>query len=232
MAGPARPSGVEEPVQDIPVRGLGAGRRAWLGLWLGLTNLSWFSQPPGEGARRGRGVIGFGDGTHDDYPGGPGSEGVIEPGEGDAADREPGTSRALSCCMGQQPKSGSRASRLGRCCPYRPGAEIVDARFGGCRVGLGGSVSAASDQRVRAQDAPRGRHRQIVLAQVEHVGAGCEGHVGAVVDCQQATVPSACVSEHLQKFEFLACFESFLAQLHDVHPGAEDRVEELGQVTG
>jgi hypothetical protein len=102
--------------------------------------------------------------------------------------------------------------------------------FGRRGAGLAGIVAAAADQRARAENAPGDRHWQVVLAEVEHVGARREGHIRPVVDRQQAAVPPACVGEHLQQPEFLACFEPLLPQLDDVHPGAQHRVEELRQV--
>ena len=92
-------------------------------------------------------------------------------------------------------------------------------------------MAAAADERAGAEDAPRHRHRQVVLAQVEHVGSGREGHVGPVVDRQQAAVPPAGPREHLEQREFLARLQALLPQLHDVHPGAEHGVEEPRQVT-
>jgi hypothetical protein len=43
-------------------------------------------------------------------------------------------------------------------------------------------------------------------------------------------VPPACAGEYFKQFEFLARFESLFPELHDVHPGAEHRVEERRQV--
>ena len=80
--------------------------------------------------------------------------------------------------------------------------------------------------RIRRAD----RHRQVVLPEVEHVRPGRQGHVGPVVHRQQRAVPAAGGGEHLEQRELLARLEALLPQLHDVHPAAEDRVEELGQV--
>ena len=91
-------------------------------------------------------------------------------------------------------------------------------------------MAAPADERARAEDAPRDRHRQVVLPQVEHVGPGGQRDVRAVVHGQQAAVPPAGVREHLEQREFLARLQALLPQLHDVHPGAEDGVEELRQV--
>ena len=74
-------------------------------------------------------------------------------------------------------------------------------------------------------------YRQVVLAQVQDVGARRERDVGPVVHRQQAAVPSARVGEHLEQPEFLPGLQALLAQLDDVHPGAEHRVQERDQVT-
>jgi len=92
-------------------------------------------------------------------------------------------------------------------------------------------VAAAADERARAEDAPRDRHRQVVLPQVEHVSPGGERDIRAVVHGQQAAVTPARVREHLKQGELLARLQALLAQLDDVHPGAEDGVEEPRQVT-
>ncbi len=65
---------------------------------------------------------------------------------------------------------------------------------------------------------------------MKHVRPGRQGHVGPVVHRQQRAVPTARVGEHLEQRQLLARLKALLPQLHDVHPAAEDRVEELGQV--
>ena len=57
------------------------------------------------------------------------------------------------------------------------------------RGGLRRAVAAPADERARAEDAPRGRHRQVVLPQVEHVGPGGQRDVRAVVHREQLAVP-------------------------------------------
>ena len=78
---------------------------------------------------------------------------------------------------------------------------------------------------------PRDRHRQVVLAQVQHVGARRERHVRPVVHRQQAAVPPARVGEHLEQPELLLRLQALLPQLDDVHPRAEHGVQERDQVT-
>src|SRR6516225_4726296 len=48
-------------------------------------------EPPGEGPRRTGWVVGLGDGPDDDDAGGSRGEHLVEPGQADPADREPGT---------------------------------------------------------------------------------------------------------------------------------------------
>ncbi len=91
-------------------------------------------------------------------------------------------------------------------------------------------MAAAADERARAEDAPRDRHGQVVLAQMEHVGPGGERDIRPVIHGQQPAVPPAGVREHLEQAEFLAGLQALLPELDNVHPGAEDRVEELRQV--
>ncbi len=91
-------------------------------------------------------------------------------------------------------------------------------------------MTAEADERTRAEDAPRDRDRQVILAQMQDVGAGRERDVRPVVDRQQTAMPPARVGEHLKQREFLGRLEALLPQLHDVDPGTEDSVEERGQV--
>ncbi len=112
----------------------------------------------------------------------------------------------------------------------RAGAEVVHAGLGRRRGGLFRAVAAPPDQRVRAEDAPGHRHRQVVLAEVQHIRAGRQGDVGPVVHGQQPAVPPAGRREHLQQPQFLPRLQPLLAQLHDVHPGREHPIQELGQI--
>jgi hypothetical protein len=91
-------------------------------------------------------------------------------------------------------------------------------------------VTAAADERARAEDTPCDRHRQVILSQVQHVGPRGQRDVRAVVHRQQAAVPAAGGREHLEQREFLARLQALLPQLHDVYPGAEDGVQEPRQI--
>ena len=86
------------------------------------------------------------------------------------------------------------------------------------------------DQRRVADDATRDRHRQVVLAQVQHRGRGGERDVGAVVDGEQPAVAARRLGEDLQQPQLVGRLETLLAQLHDVDTGAEHRVEELLEI--
>ena len=82
--------------------------------------------------------------------------------------------------------------------------------------------------------------RQVALAQVQHVGAGRAGDVGAVVDREQGAVPAGRVGEdlagrqlvaRLQRAEPLLAGRTLVAQLDDVDAAGQGGVGELGQVT-
>ena len=79
--------------------------------------------------------------------------------------------------------------------------------------------------------------RQVVLAQVQYVGAGRARDVGTVVDRQQCAVAPRRVGEYLQRRQFVACLQraeplltcrSLVPQLDDVHAAGQRRVGELG----
>ena len=133
---------------------------------------------------------------------------------------------------------GAGASGLGRGRPTRPDAEIVDV-LGDRRGDLLTVVGGTADHRVRADDLARHAQRQVVLAQVQHGGAGGTGDVGAVIDGQQRAMPPRRVGEHLQRRQFVAGLEraqpalsgrALVAQLNDVDPAGQRCVGELGQI--
>jgi hypothetical protein len=77
------------------------------------------------------------------------------------------------------------------------------------------------------------------LAEVQHVGSGGAGDVGAVVDGQQRAVASRGIGENLQGGEFVGCLQrpelllarrALVAQLNDVHPAGQGGVGEFGQI--
>ena len=81
--------------------------------------------------------------------------------------------------------------------------------------------------------------RQIALTQVQHVGAGRAGDVGAVVDREQGAVPAGRVGQDFACGQLVACLEraeplltgrTLVAQLDDVHSAGQRGVGELGQV--
>ena len=100
-------------------------------------------------------------------------------------------------------------------------------------------MGGQADQRVRPDDLARDVQRQVALAQVQHVGAGRAGDVGAVVDREQGAVPAGRVGEDLARRQLVARLErpeplltgrTLVAQLDDVHPAGQRGVGELGQV--
>ena len=132
----------------------------------------------------------------------------------------------------QQPGPGARPPRLRRRRPHRPGAEVVDALLVRRRRGLLRAVAGPPDHRPGAEDPPGHGDRQVVLAEVQHVGPGGQGHVRPVVDREQRPVPGAGGGEHLEQRQFLARLEALLPQLDDVHPAGKHRVKERRQVPG
>ena len=94
-------------------------------------------------------------------------------------------------------RPGARPARFGRGRPARADAEVVDL-FGRCGARLRAVVGGPADHRARADDVARDRQRQVVLAEVQHVGARRTRDVGAVVDREQSAVAARRVSENLQ----------------------------------
>ena len=105
-----------------------------------------------------------------------------------------------------QVQAGRGAARLGRGRPARTDAEVIDG-FGRRGVHLGELMGGPADQRARTDDVARDRQRQVVLAQVQHVGARRDRDIGAVVDRQQRVVAARRVGEHLQCFQLLPGLE-------------------------
>ena len=101
-------------------------------------------------------------------------------------------------------------------------------------------MGGAADQRPRPDDVAGDRQRQVVLAEVQHVGARRPRDVGPVVDREQRAVPARRVGEHLERGELVARLQrselpltgrALVAQLDDVHPARQRRVGERGQIT-
>ncbi|BDB40275.1 hypothetical protein IWGMT90018_07210 [Mycobacterium kiyosense] len=100
-------------------------------------------------------------------------------------------------------------------------------------------MTGQAEQRARSHDLAGHLDRQVALAQVQHVGAGRAGDVGAVVHREQGAVPVGRVGqdlaggqlvERLQRTEPLLTGRPFVAQLDDVHPPGQRGVGKLGQV--
>jgi len=96
-----------------------------------------------------------------------------------------------------------------------------------------------ADQRVRPDDLAGHARRQVALAQVQHIGAGRAGNIGAVVDREQGTVPAGRIGKGLAGGQLVACLERaeppltgrpLVAQLDDVDPAGQGGIDELGQV--
>ena len=100
-------------------------------------------------------------------------------------------------------------------------------------------MGGQADQRVRPDDLARHVQRQVALPQMQHVGAGRAGDVGAVVDREQGAVPAGRVGEDLARGQLVARLERaeplltgrpLVAQLDDVDPTGQGGIGELGQV--
>ena len=100
-------------------------------------------------------------------------------------------------------------------------------------------MGGPADQRAGADDVAGDRQRQVVLAEVQHVGAGGPRDVGAVVDGQQRAVAARRVGEHLQRLQLwrglqraepLLARRALVPQLDDVDPAGQRRVGEFGEV--
>ncbi len=101
-------------------------------------------------------------------------------------------------------------------------------------------MGGPADHRARADDVARDRQRQVVLAEVQHVGARRQRDVGAVVDREQRAVAARGIGENssassscagLQRPELLLSRRALVPQLDDVDPARQRRVGEFGQVT-
>jgi hypothetical protein len=100
-------------------------------------------------------------------------------------------------------------------------------------------VGGPADQRVGADDVARHLQRQVILAQVQHGGAGGVGDVGAVVDGQQGAVSARGIGKYLQRCQFVARLQgaqplltrrALVTQLNDVHPAGQGGIGEFGQI--
>jgi len=83
------------------------------------------------------------------------------------------------------------------------------------------------------------RQRQVVLPEMQDVGNGAAGDVGAVVDRKQRAVPSRRIAENLERGELVAGLHrpeplladrALVAQLDEVDATGERRIGELGEV--
>ncbi len=128
-------------------------------------------QPAGEARGGGTGRCRLGDGPDDDDPGRAGREHLVQVGLVDAADGEPRPRRPQARRVPDQVQPGRGTAGLGRRRPYRPGAEVVGRRLGAGRQRLSRGVRGQPDQRARADELPRDRGGQVILAKVQHVGA-------------------------------------------------------------
>ncbi|CEJ32864.1 Putative 7,8-dihydro-8-oxoguanine-triphosphatase [Mycobacterium tuberculosis variant bovis] len=127
-------------------------------------------------------VVSRGDRPHHHDPASAGIEHGRQPLRVDAADSEPRL--VVAAEFGgdpYQPQTRRRTARLGRCRPTWSDTEIVGVAGGG-RSNLVGVVGGPADEGIRCQDLSCDVHGQVALTQMQHVGAGRAGNIGAVVD--------------------------------------------------
>src|SRR5699024_8723471 len=72
---------------------------------------------------------------------------------------------------------------------------------------------------------------EVPLADVEDIGSGQEGDIGAVVDGEQLPVPPGRLPENLDGRDLGPGLEALVAQLDDVDASGISGIEELGQIT-
>jgi hypothetical protein len=100
-------------------------------------------------------------------------------------------------------------------------------------------VAGQSEQHVRPDDVAGDVQRQVALPEVQHIGAGRAGDVGAVVDGEQGAVPVGRVGQDLARRQLVARFEraeplltgrSLVTQLDDVHAAGQGGVDKHRQI--
>src|SRR5215211_467495 len=182
-----------------------------------------------EGAGGGGGVGGVGDGADDHDPGGAGGGDLVEVVGGDAADGEPGLGWVEGGDGFDQGGAGGGAAGFGGGGPDGAGDQVIPG-FGGGLGRLGQVVGRAAEEDAGAEDAAGPAEGQVVLAEVEDVGAGGQGDVGPVVDREQGVVPLGGGAQHGRRLQQRAGLGLLVAELDQVDPGPQDGVGEGGQV--
>ena len=94
------------------------------------------------------------------------------------------------------------------------------------RQGLFQGMAGGADDEVRGDPMGRG-HGEVLLAQVDPVGARGQGDVHPVIDNQQSPrCPSSPAEFHRQLIK-TAVFQVLFPELDDSHPGGQDLVQNL-----
>ena len=86
------------------------------------------------------------------------------------------------------------------------------------------------DHGVPAEEAPGGRQRDVLLADVEHRRAGERGEVRTVVDGPEPAVPAARLLQDPEQFEFLGRLDGLVPQLDDVDAAGEGGIHEVPEI--
>ncbi len=94
-------------------------------------------------------------------------------------------------------------------------------------VDLVAVVGGASDDGLRAEDLPGDPGREVVLAEMDAVGAGGQGDVRPVVDDEGDAVAAGHVLEPLGLLEDESSLGPLLPQLDDPNPRGTDEVEDV-----
>ena len=127
--------------------------------------------------------------------------------------------------VGHEGEPDGGPARLGRGGRHRADADVVHARGA---VDLRRRVRREADEPVRSHGRPRLGDGDVVLADVDAVGAGGRGQVRAVVDDEQRAVLVADRPHLGRGGEQLVVGRRLVAQLHDVDTPAQ----RVGQETG
>ena len=144
-------------VRSCDRRAQSPGRRAWIGC--------------------------LSDGADDDDAPGTGVEHLAESVFVNSSDGEPRLGGIGRRHLPHEIETGGGTTRFGGRRPARPHTEVVDV-FGDGAGRVPDCVGGPADQGPGADDFPSGDQGQVVLTEVQDVGAGRAGDVGAIIDRQ------------------------------------------------
>lgn len=143
---------------------------------------SGFQQRGLQLTRSGLRVRGGGDRPHHDHPFGARRQGLGKGLGVDTADGEPRPGRRRFRGRAHQIQSGGRTPRFGRGRPHRARAEIVEVLLTRGQPGLLPIMGGPPEHHLGAEDLAGVPGRQILLTQVQHIGARRQRDIGTIVD--------------------------------------------------